>query len=124
MKTSQQQKILVIDDDVSIRSLLSSFLASRGYQVFQAATGTKGVEAMADTPADLVLLDLGLPDMTGLEVLKKIRKSFPQAVVLMLSGSQDEKSAREALRFGAYDYLTKPIDLETLATDFLQRILG
>ena len=98
---------LVIDDEVQIRRLLRQGLESRGYEVHEAETGQLGLQACAVHRPDVVLLDLGLPDMDGLAVLKRLRE-WSDTPVLILSVRDEEKSKIAALESGADDYVTKP----------------
>ncbi len=99
--------VLVIDDEVQIRRLLQSVLGAQGYNVIVAETGEKGVVRAGMDRPELVVLDLGLPDIDGLEVLKKIR-SWSSVPVLILSVRSAEANVIAALDAGADDYLTKP----------------
>jgi two-component system KDP operon response regulator KdpE len=100
-------EVLVVDDEKQIRRLLSISLEATGYRVFQAENGQAGLAAVAERPPDLVLLDLGLPDMGGLEVLKSLREwSMVPVIILSVRDNEDEKAT--ALDSGADDYLTKP----------------
>lgn len=99
--------VLVIDDERAIRRLLHTSLEARGYHVQSVATGEAGLLALADQPADLVILDLGLPDLDGLMVLKRLRE-WSQVPVIVLSVRSEEQQKINALDLGADDYLTKP----------------
>jgi two-component system, OmpR family, KDP operon response regulator KdpE len=102
-----QQILLVIDDEIQIRRLLKINLEAAGYRVYEAATGEAGVAEAAQRRPDIVVLDLGLPDMDGVTVLKRIREwSSVPVVVLSVRDRDDDKIA--ALDNGADDYLTKP----------------
>lgn len=105
MKTPET--ILIIDDEVQIRRLLEITLSSNGYKVSEAATGKDGIVAAATNHPDLIILDLGLPDMDGTEVLKKIREWYIKPVIV-LSVRNSEDDIVDALDNGANDYLTKP----------------
>lgn len=100
-------KALVIDDEIQIRRLLRLALESRGYEVKEAETGTLGLQAVAVQRPDVVLLDLGLPDMDGLDVLKSLRE-WNDVPVLILSVRDQEAVKVAALENGADDYVTKP----------------
>ena len=115
-------RILLIDDEDSARQMLCDFLQLKGYQTFDAASGTKGIQIAEVVKPELIILDLKMPEMDGIEVLKKIRAKNIQSTVLMLTGVYDESAARLAIQHGAYDYLTKPIDLTTLE-NLISRIL-
>ena len=105
--------ILVIDDEPQMRKLVRLTVSSQGYRVVEAATGAEGLQqASAHTP-DLVLLDLGLPDMDGLIVAKRLRE-WSTAPILVLSARGQEESKVAALDGGADDYLTKPFGAEEL----------
>ncbi len=108
--------ILIIDDDETIRYFLPRDLEAEGFQVTSAETGQAGLKAMEREAVDLVLLDIRLPDLTGIEVLQRIREQWPEQIVVMLTGEPDHETAVQAMRLGARDYLTKgkPIREELL----------
>lgn len=107
-------RILVIDDEVQIRRFLAISLRAQGYDVAEAADGRSGLEALATRGADLVVLDLGLPDLDGLDVLRDLRgwSSVP-VIVLSVRASEDQKVA--VLDAGANDYVTKPFGVQELS---------
>lgn len=106
-------KILVIDDEVAVLHFLEVALSAQGYTVLQATTGKKGLQQAQDLRPDLVILDLELPDMTGLEVLNKLREwSRVPVIVLTVKSDEDDKVA--LLESGADDYLTKPFGVSEL----------
>ncbi|MEI6851345.1 MAG: response regulator transcription factor [Bacteroidota bacterium] len=100
-------EILIIDDEPQIRKLLEIILDSNGYKVWQAETGKEGVLMAANHPPDLILLDIGLPDKSGHEILKDLRTWYNKAII-MLSVQNSEEDIVSALDNGATDYLTKP----------------
>ncbi len=100
-------EILIIDDEPQIRKLLEINLESNGYKVLQAATAKEGVIMAANHPPELILLDIGLPDKSGHEVLKELRTWFNKAIII-LSVQSSETDIVIALDNGATDYLTKP----------------
>jgi two-component system, OmpR family, KDP operon response regulator KdpE len=104
---------LVIDDEVQIRRLLRVALESENYQVDEAQTGQQGLVEIANRKPAIILLDLGLPDMEGLEVLKRLRE-WSEAPVLVLSVRDDEQGKVAALDAGAEDYVTKPFSTPEL----------
>ncbi|TMQ53240.1 MAG: sigma-54-dependent Fis family transcriptional regulator [Candidatus Eisenbacteria bacterium] len=108
--------VLVIDDDETIRHFLPRELKAEGYQVLTADSGKAGLQLLEKEPADLVLLDIRLPDLTGIQVLERIRAQWPDQIVVMLTGEPDHETAVQAMRLGARDYLTKgkPIREELL----------
>jgi two-component system, OmpR family, KDP operon response regulator KdpE len=99
--------ILVIDDEAQIRKLLSITLQSFDYRVLEATTAKEGITAISSHPPDLVLLDLGLPDQSGHEVLKHLREWYSNPIII-LSVQSDEEDIIKALDNGANDYLVKP----------------
>jgi two-component system KDP operon response regulator KdpE len=106
-------KILVIDDEPPIRKLLRMGLASQGYEVLEAPNGRTALELLAEKPA-LVILDLGLPDVDGLELLRRIRQAQEGVPIVVLSSRGDEAGKVAALDLGADDYVTKPFGMEEL----------
>jgi two-component system, OmpR family, response regulator len=98
---------VVIEDDADMRNLLEAVLLQAGFEVHTAATGRAGVEVVRDKRADIVTLDVGLPDIDGFEVLRRIRE-FSNAYVVMLTGRTLEPDLLTALHAGADDYITKP----------------
>lgn len=115
-------KILVVDDDPDVRDLLSKFLILKGFEVFEASRGEKGLEVARSQKPDLIILDMMMPGISGLEILKALKKESPQTPVLVLSAVDEEKKAREAIQLGAYDYVVKPIQLEEFSSNFLNRL--
>lgn len=105
--------ILVIDDEVQIRRLLRSSLSGRGYRVTLAASGEEGLDRAAADPPSVVLLDLGLPDLDGLEVCHQLR-SWSNVPIIVVSARYDELEKVRALDQGADDYLTKPVGIHEL----------
>jgi DNA-binding NtrC family response regulator len=108
-------QLLVVDDERLIRWSLEQTLAKAGYAVSTASTGEGALAAVREDPPDLILLDLKLPDIDGLQVLRKIKELSPDLQVLIMTAYADVGTAVEAMKLGAYDYLPKPIDFENLA---------
>jgi two-component system response regulator AtoC len=107
-------KILIIDDEQSIRDIFSLLLEEKGYLVETAETGRDGLSRAHKFLPDAILLDMNLPDTTGMEVLSKIKKSLPQIEVIIITAFGTIKNAIEATKMGAYDYLEKPVDNDEL----------
>ncbi|WP_413043598.1 response regulator [Pseudomonas sp. YJ42] len=114
---SQQASLLVIDDEPQIRKFLRISLGSQGYRVLESATGAEGLARAALEKPDLVVLDLGLPDMDGQKVLRELRE-WSQVPVLVLSVRASEAEKVTALDGGANDYVTKPFGIH----EFLARV--
>lgn len=107
-------RILVVDDDPDICDLLADYFTAEGYSVTRAVNGPEAFAALKQDPQMLVLLDVGLPGLNGVEVLKRIRRDSPQASVVMITGNQDLELAQEAVKLGAIDYVFKPFDSDRL----------
>ena len=107
-------KILIIDDEKSLANTLTSFLRDLGHEVEASFTAVAGREKAAQFKPDVILLDVHLPDVLGLEILGQIKSKNPSTVVIMITGSGTVKHAVEAMRKGAEDYLTKPLNLDEL----------
>lgn len=107
-------KILVIDDQRSIRSTLKDILEMEGHTVVLAEDGAQGVEAFGADSFDVVLTDIKMPNMDGMEVLDKIMETRPDCPVIMISGHGDIDTAVESIKKGAYDFIQKPLDLNRL----------
>jgi CheY-like chemotaxis protein len=110
------ESILVVDDDPLVRDLLVKFMSRRGYRVVGAKDGYDALRLVDETPPDVVLLDMVMPGMAGIEVLQALRaKEYPGGVIIM-TGSHNEELLEEAWALGPQEVLVKPIDLERLLT--------
>ncbi|MHC5109978.1 MAG: sigma-54-dependent transcriptional regulator [Planctomycetota bacterium] len=107
-------RILIIEDEQLIRWSLRQKFEEQGYHVEEAETGIEAVEALDGTFFDLIMLDYKLPDMTGLDILREIRKTDSDVVVIMMTAYSTIESAVEAMKLGAHDYITKPFDMDQL----------
>lgn len=103
------KKILIIDDDMDLCTLLGRFLTKNGYEVDMAHSGNKGIAKFAEKKFDLVICDYRLGDMEGINVLTALRKENSQVKVLMITGYSDIKTAVEVIKLGAFDYIVKPL---------------
>ena len=117
-------KILIVDDEIEICEVLSEFLTMRDFEVETALRGEVALEKIEADPPDLVLLDIRMPGMDGLQVLKAAKALYPDLGVIMVTAVHDEALAREAMKAGAYDYITKPVDINYLATSVMTKILA
>ena len=108
------QEILIVDDEQPIRRFLRAVLAEQGYKVLEAQTGKQGLAMAANPALALILLDLGLPDLDGLEVLSILR-GVTEAPIIVLSARETQEAKIAALDGGAVDYLTKPFGVGELA---------
>lgn len=115
--------VLVVDDEESIRSPIRRYLQHHGYDVSTAATGEEALRALQRQPAACVLLDVYLPDVSGVEMVPRILAAEPATAILMLTAVNDATTATLCMQRGAMDYLTKPVDLAVLGRA-IQRALG
>jgi len=106
--------LLVVDDEPPIRRLLRTSLGAQGYRVSEAGTARGALDAIAQDSPEVVLLDLGLPDLDGLEVIRRLRASGSRVAIIVLSSRGDERGKVNALDLGADDYVTKPFGMAEL----------
>src|SRR3989339_183734 len=106
--------ILVIDDEPGIRDFLDATYRDEGYQVVAVGSGAEAMDAMAAGTYDLVLLDLMLPDMSGIQLLGIIKESLPEVPVVVITAYRETDTAVQAMKLNAFDYLRKPIQLDRL----------
>ncbi len=111
---SEQTRILVIDDDEPGRQVMELLLKKAGFTTISAASGAHGVAQVRDGQVDLVLLDLFLPDKNGIDILREIRQVTPLLEVVVITGHASAESAVQAMKEGAFDYITKPVNFEEL----------
>ncbi|MCX6101939.1 MAG: sigma-54 dependent transcriptional regulator [Proteobacteria bacterium] len=105
-------KILVVDDEESIREFFQIMLKREGYEVFTAANGKEGLEHLKKNPVDLIISDIQMPELSGLELLSKVREIDPEMVVMMITAFGSTEIAVEAMKRGAYDYIQKPFKID------------
>jgi DNA-binding NtrC family response regulator len=105
--------LLVVEDDTDTREVLAVYFAGQGYTVSTAETGKEALEAIKnDCDLEIVLLDLFIPDIGGMEILTEINRQTPRPSVILLTGLADKEVAHDALRLGAFDYILKPYNLQ------------
>jgi DNA-binding NtrC family response regulator len=114
MNELRAKRLLVVDDDVKITTLFKDFFSDR-YEVEVASTGTDGVSAAERRRPDAVLLDINMPGMSGLDVLKRIKRLDAGIPVIMVTATEDLSAAEQALKDGAFAYLPKPFHLQYAA---------
>lgn len=115
-------KILIVDDQFGIRMLLQELFQREGYQTFQAADGKKALEIVTTHDPDIVLLDMKIPGMDGLEILKHIKANDPDCKVLVMTAYGELGMIQEAMDVGAIAYVAKPFDIMELR-DQINRLL-
>ena len=111
---AENTHLLIVDDESSICEILYHFLVSQGYTVHTALSGSEALDILNTTPIDLIVTDIKMPGMTGVDLLKFVKDNLPTVPVLMTTGFPTLDTAIEALKLGAYDYLTKPFHLEEI----------
>lgn len=107
-------RILLVDDEIGFVDVISKRMSIRNMKVTRAYSGTEALQALKREDFDVAVLDLKMEDMDGIEILKIFKKIDPDLPVIMLTGHGSEEAARDGIRFGAFDYLTKPCDFEEL----------
>jgi len=107
-------RLLLIDDEVGYVNVLSNRLSKRNFQVGKATSGAEAFQILRQKDFDVAVLDLKMGDMDGIEILKILKIMAPELVVIMLTGHGSAEAAREGIKQGAYDYLTKPCELNEL----------
>ena len=120
---SHRKTILTIDDEVLIGEMIQDYLKLSGFNAFYADNAENGIEILKKEKPAIVLLDVLMPKVGGIECLKRIKEIAPETIVIMATAVHDEKTAKQAIQYGAYDYITKPIDFAYLKT-ILSRIFS
>ncbi len=117
---TDKPKLLIVDDEEGYVSILSKRLTKRNFIVKTALSGAQGIQELRRNDFDVAILDLKMEGMDGIEVLKIFKQMAPQLEVVMLTGHGSEQAAREGIKFGAFDYLTKPCELDELVEKLKQ----
>lgn len=114
LKQLEKKKVLIVDDQNGIRILLMEVFSSEGYDMFQAANGRLALEVVQNDSPDLVLLDMKIPGMDGLEILKHIKEINPEIKVIMMTAYGELDMIKEATDLGALMHFTKPFDIDEM----------
>jgi DNA-binding response OmpR family regulator len=117
------EKILVVDDETEVCDALREFLSIKGYQVFTAQNGKDALLTVHEKKPHIVLLDIIMPGMSGIETLEEIKKVAPGVGVVMITAVTDEVLGNKALKLGADDFITKPVDLDYLESVLMFKII-
>ena len=112
--TMNKTKVLVIDDEKDICFLFENILTPEGYTVFTALNGYDGIKINEKSDPDIILLDLKMPGINGIETLRRIRKKDPGVIVIIITGYGDAETIREAADLNVYEYMAKPFNNETV----------
>jgi len=107
-------RVLVVDDEPDAVELLQEFLTAKGYEVLTASDGEEALRKVKEERPHVILLDVRMPRMNGLEVLKRVRAMDHEVGVIMVTAVNEEETGRQALQLGAFDYITKPLDFTYL----------
>lgn len=110
-----EDRILLIDDEVQFVATTAKRLRRRGFRVLEAHSGPEGLRQLESESVDAVVLDVGMPGMDGIQVLRELKMRYPGVQVLMLTGHADMEVAISGMAMGAFDYLMKPVELDVLA---------
>lgn len=119
----EKERILVVDDEIEACRTLKDFMVFKGYEVQTAQNGKEAIDKVKSFKPHIVLLDIIMPGMNGIEVLKEIKKIAPEAGVIMVSAVGEEETAQKTLELGAYDYILKPFDLNYLENVVIFKIV-
>jgi DNA-binding response OmpR family regulator len=115
-------RVLVVDDEADAVELLQEFLSAKGYEVLTAHDGEEALRAVREERPHLILLDIRMPGMNGLEVLRRVRQIDQEVGVIVVTAVSEEETGREALALGAFDYIVKPLDLAYLERSLWYKI--
>ncbi len=110
----ESMRILIVDDEDELVSALVERLNLRGFQAEGVTTGAEALKHLADTPCDVVLLDVKMPGLGGLEVIERIKEEHPKLEVILLTGHSSVQDAEKGKMLGAFDYLMKPVKIDDL----------
>lgn len=108
------EKILIVDDEMIVRNFLAETLRRKHFDVTTAESGQKAIAALKDTAFDMVITDMKMPDLTGIDILRKVKELSPHTIVVVITGFGSIENAVEAMRFGAFNYLIKPFSPDTI----------
>ncbi len=115
-------RVLVVDDEPDAVELLTEFLRAKGYEVSTASDGEEALRKVKEDRPHLILLDVRMPKLNGMEVLRRVREIDREVGVIMVTAVNEEETGREALKLGAFDYITKPLDLKYLEKSLWYKI--
>ncbi len=115
MEKTGNTKVLVVDDEPSLRATLEKLMRSEGHEPVVAEDGQQALQRISEREFDVVLLDYRRPGLSGMDVLRRLHDDFPETSVIMVTAVADMATAIEAMQLGAYDYITKPFDLDDVS---------
>lgn len=109
-----QPKVLIVDDEERFRATMHKLLSVRGLEVAEAGSGKEALEVLTENPYDVAVVDVRMPEMSGVDLLAEMKKIDPQIEVIILTGYASVDTAKAILKLGAYDYMLKPYSVEEL----------
>lgn len=110
----EKRKVLIVDDDKDIVTIVSTILSGRGWEITAAYSGREALEAVTSQKPDIILLDIMMPEMNGIEVLKRLKKIDANARIIMITAFGDVESYLDSMELGAYEYINKPFETDEL----------
>jgi len=116
-------RILVVDDEQEVCNMLKKFLTKRGYEIYTAFDGEEALSVVKEERPHIVLLDIRMPKMDGIECLKHIREIDKEVGIVMITAVKEEEIGKQAMKLGAYDYITKPLSLKYLEDCLMVKLL-
>jgi len=122
IQQEQGIRLLLVDDEEEFVTVLSNRLGKRGVEVRMAFSGSAAIQTLRRQDFDVAVVDLKMEDMDGIEVLRIFKKMVPKMPVIMLTGHGSEQAAMDGFEYGAFDYLTKPCDIEELVTKIREAV--
>ena len=117
------KRILVVDDEIEVCNVLRDFLTVKGYDVYTASDGRTAIAKVKEIRPHIVLLDIMMPGMGGMDTLKEIRKIDPRVGVIMVTAISDQELGKRAIALGACDYITKPLNFDYLETALMVKMM-
>ena len=123
MNKANGKKIIIVDDETDIVIVLTEFLKKEGFDVTSCSNGEDAIKQVASEDFDLMLLDISMPGMSGIEVLRDLHRSKPALAVIMITAFKDAEKVVECFRLGAFDCIFKPFDLKYLRKAILAKLL-
>ncbi|MFC1576508.1 response regulator transcription factor [Candidatus Omnitrophota bacterium] len=118
-----KKKILVVDDDQAVGGMLKKFLSKKGYEAIAVESGKEALKKLKSEKPNIILLDIRMPEMDGIEVLKRIRDIDRNVGVIMITAVKEDEIGRRCMELGAYDYITKPFDLDYMENVLMVKLL-
>jgi DNA-binding NtrC family response regulator len=123
MEREKKASILIVDDEPDILVVLGEYLSSEGFKVLTAKDGKQALEKLKQYPVDLILLDIAMPEMNGIDTLREAKKIKPDLPAIMITAYRDAEKVVEAFRLGAYDCIFKPFDLKYLRKAIMAKLV-